>query len=181
MPRSLSLHGTLYRSAEDPADSRYDLAVAAIVDRTPYRLHESAPLSAAIDHLLAGHPWGVPILGADGRYRGCCTLRSIASLCLLVNGETAALLPTLRFLHDDIDRIRRHLAASLTKPIVHFLDPFVPTLGPNTTLPEVFFHLYRNNPLLPLVDNEDQRLLGVITANSALRAALGAVDAAAHG
>jgi hypothetical protein len=158
--------------ATDHAPSReHDPAVAALIDRGGHAIRDTEPLSAAIERLLGRGTWGVPVIGADDTYRGCCTFRSVASLCLLINGETAALMPSLGFLRDDFDRIRERLGSSLTMPVGQAIDPFVPTINVSATLPEIFFHFYRGQPLLPVIEEETRRLVGVITCQRALLAA----------
>jgi CBS domain-containing protein len=160
-------------SGDEAAAKTYDLLASPLIDRTPPTLEESATLGAAIDLLLDGASWGVPVIASDGRYRGMCTPRCVANLCMLVSGDTAALLPSLGFLRDDIGRIRQRLANTLEAPVTQVLDPFVPTLRTNSSLSEAYFQLYRNNPILPVVDESEERhLVGVITCDRAIRVAL---------
>jgi CBS domain-containing protein len=167
-------HVMLRRSAGDETAAKsFDLLASPLIDRVPPTLEEGATLGAAIDLLLDGAPWGVPVVARDRRYRGMCTPRCVANLCLLINGETAALLPSLGFMRDDIGRIRQRLASALATPVAQVLDPFVPVLRTSSSLSEAFFQLYRNNPIVPVVDgSEERRLVGVITCDRAIRVAL---------
>jgi hypothetical protein len=160
------------RSAEAAPSREFDPAVGALIDRRTDVVRDSEPLSAAVDRLLGDMPCGVPVIDAGGAYRGTCTLRSVASLCLLINGETAALMPSLGFLRDDLERIRQRLGASLTMPAVQATDPFVPLIGPTATLPEIFFHFYRGHSLLPVVEGDSRRFIGTISCEQALRSVL---------
>jgi hypothetical protein len=161
------------RSTDRAPAREHDPAVSALIERDSHAVRDTAPLSLVIERLLGDSAAGVPVIGPDGTYRGCCTMRSIASLCLLINGETAALMPSLGFLRDDMERVRDRLASSLAMAAGQAVDPFVPMLHPTATLPEIFFHFYRGHTLLPVVEVDTPRLIGVITAQRALRAAVG--------
>ena len=163
-------HGA--RTLESVPARETDPAVSSLIERSPTTVLDTEPLSAAVDRLLGGASTGVPVVDAGGHYRGMCTLRSVSSLGLLLNGETAALMPSLAFLRDDMERIRQRLEPSLLTPAVQASDPFVPALLPSTTLPEIFFQFYRGHPLLPIVDGESRRFIGVISCEQALRTAL---------
>lgn len=171
MLRTMAIqHGA--RAADGAPSREFDPAVADLIDRRLLVIRESEPLSTAIDRLLGDLPGGVPIIDAGGAYRGTCTLRSVASLCLLINGETAALMPSLGFLRDDLERIRQRLGTSLAMPAVQATDPFVPSIGPAATLPEIFFHFYRGHPMLPVVESESRRFIGTLSCERVLRSAL---------
>lgn len=159
------------RTGDHAPTREHDPAVAALIERRGHAIHETDALSLAVERLLGDAAAGVPVISRDGAYRGCCTLRSVASLCLLINGETAALMPSLGFLQDDMARIRERLRAASVMPAGQAIDPFVPMIAPSATLPEIFFHFYRGHALLPVVENETRRLIGVITAQRALQAA----------
>lgn len=171
MLRTMAIQNGVRLAPEAPA-REYDPGVVSLIERNPRTIAETAPLSAALDGLLNGQPWGVCVVGTDGKYRGTCTLRSISSLGLLINGETAALMPSLGFLRDDLERIRQRLRSSLTNPALEAIDPFVPTIPPTATLPEIFFHFYRGQSLLPVVEPETRRFTGTIACEPVLRAAL---------
>lgn len=171
MLRTMAMqHGA--RALERVPAREFDPAVAALIERNPPTILDSEPLSAALDQLLGGATTGVPVVDAAGRYQGMCTLRSVSSLGLLLNGETAALIPSLAFLRDDMDRIQQRMESSLATPAVQASDPFVPTLLPSATLPEVFFQFYRGHSLLPVADGESRRFMGVISCERTLRTAL---------
>lgn len=159
--------------AFDSAPAReFDPAVSSLIDRNAQTIVDTEALAAAVDRLLAGAAGGVPVVDAGGRYRGMCTFRSVSSLGLLLNGETAALMPSLGFLRDDLERIRQRMESSLAMPAVQAIDPFVPTLLPSATLPEIFFQFYRGHFLLPVVDGETRRFMGAISCERVLGAAL---------
>lgn len=147
-----------------------DLAQSGLIDRTPWTIREDRPVGDALDAMLDAAPAGLPVIDAAGRYLGACTLRSVTSLCLLVNGETAALMSSLSFLREDLARLRKRLGAALGGPVIAALDPYVPVLRPNASLAELFFLYYRNNPLVPVIDDaQARRLVGTVTWDRALR------------
>jgi CBS domain-containing protein len=147
-----------------------DLAQSGLIDRAPHTIREAEPVGAALDAMLDGAPAGLPVIDGAGRYLGACTLRSVTSLCLLVKGETAALMSSLGFLREDLGRLRKRLGTALDRPVAAALDPYVPVLPPSASLAELFFLYYRNNPLVPVVDDEQaRRLVGTVTWDRALR------------
>ncbi|HVO15023.1 MAG TPA: CBS domain-containing protein [Alphaproteobacteria bacterium] len=147
-----------------------DLVQSGLIDRTPRTIRDDRPVGAALDAMLDAAPSGLPVIDAAGRYLGACTLRSVTSLCLLVKGETAALMSSLGFLREDLARLRQRLGTALDGPVVAALDPYVPVLRPNASLAELFFLYYRNNPLVPVVDDaQARRLVGTVTWDRALR------------
>jgi CBS domain-containing protein len=147
-----------------------DLAHSGLIDRAAHTIREDRPVGAALEAMLDAAPSGLPVIDAAGRYLGACTLRSVTSLCLLVKGETAALMSSLGFLREDLGRLRQRLGTALDRPVVTALDPYVPVLRPNASLAELFFLYYRNNPLVPVVeDSQARRLIGTVTWDRALR------------
>lgn len=146
-----------------------ELMHCGLVDRNPRTMREDKTLGAVLDAMLEDGVAGVPVVDAGGRYLGTCTLRGIASLCLLVKGETAALVSSLSFLREDLGRLRQRLGAALDRPVGTVLDPYVPVLRPSASLAELFFLYYRNNPLVPVVDDgQDRRLIGTVAWDRAL-------------
>jgi CBS domain-containing protein len=157
------------RDAADEADVA-ELLHSGLIDRNPRTMRDDTPLGTVLDAMLGDHLAGLPIVDAGGRYLGTCTLRGIASLCLLVKGETAALVSSLGFLREDLGRLRQRLGGALDRPAVTALDPYVPVLRPNASLAELFFLYYRNNPLVPVIDDtQDRRLIGTVAWERALR------------
>jgi CBS domain-containing protein len=154
-----------------------DLLSSPLLDRSPPTLGERATLSEVLELMLGPAAAGVPIVSDTGRYRGICTPRCIMSICLLINGESAALLPSLAFLRDDVDRLRRRLDGARSMPAVEALDPFVPTLRVTASQTDALFQLYRNNHIVPVIDDADGwRLVGVVTAERVIRVALDRVQ-----
>jgi CBS domain-containing protein len=147
-----------------------ELLQSGFIDRDPLTVADDRPLHAALDLMLESGQGGLPVVDSAGRYLGACTLRGVASLCLLVRGETAAQVSSLAFLREDVGRLRRRLDGALDRPVASALDPYVPVLRPGASLAELFFLYYRNNPLVPIVDDrQDQRLIGTVCWDRALR------------
>src|SRR5690349_1466847 len=110
-----------------------DHCVLELIERDTPTVRDTTPLSEAVDCLLACSRGGIAVTSANGTYRGLCTFRSVSSLCLLLNGETSALLPSLGFLRDDFDRIRERL--NLSMPVVQAIDPYAPVIEATANLP----------------------------------------------
>jgi len=157
-----------------------DPAVVALIDTKPTTVRDTVLFSEVFELLLDQCRSGVVVVNAEGVLRGACTLRTLTSIGLPISGATAALMPSLRFLREDLKQMRERLEEAFAMPVAKFLDPYVPELTVFASLPEVFFQFFRNNMYLPIIDDANsRRLVGVIEGHRAIERILvhGQVDA----
>lgn len=151
-----------------------DPSVVALIETKPTIVRDTTLFSEVFDLLLDQRRTGIAVVNAQGLLRGVCTLRTLASTGLAISGETAALIPSLRFLREDLEQMKERLEATFALPVTKYLDPFVPELTVFASLPEVFFQFFRNNMYLPIIDDaKSRRLVGIIEGRKALETILG--------
>lgn len=140
---------------------------------TETRLFADAPLSEAIDFMVAHHMGRVPVVDREEVFVG------------LLNGDRLmnALLPhTLTmmrgfrragFLRESREELEERLADLREKPVADLMDHKVEVVHPQTPLADALYYLSNRQAVIPVVGRDDGRLLGAISALSVMRALLG--------
>ena len=156
------------------------IATSPLLDRRPLTLRAEDGAAHALSTLLARNAWGAAMLDREGRYLGMCTLRSLADLALLVSADSSPHGPAFDYHREDIDAIAARFAAKADLPVAGLLDRSVPVVSGTQSLPQALALLIRRPPILAVVDQHDNELLGVVTLERGLRALHGRSGIAAH-
>lgn len=131
----------------------------------PFAVRETATLGEAIDWLFVHNVKNLPVITADGLYRGLFGIHTLIRHLLpaaatLTDGAS---LPGLAFMHDSLDSVRERLKEHLMKPVLEFTDRELAPVGPDISIMETLLRLYQLHHLLPVVDPGSGRLLGIVT------------------
>lgn len=134
---------------------------------------ETASISEATRTLLDSKLSALPVVDGSGRYLGIVSMDRLFALLLpkavLVEGG----LSDLSFLPDPMEilceRMREHGAESVRQA----LSADVPVVRPGTPLLEVILLLYRGENDIPVVDQENGKLLGMIAGADLLKKVCG--------
>jgi hypothetical protein len=146
-----------------------DVASSPLLDRRPLTLRAEDDAAHAVSALLVNNGWGAAVLDTDSRYLGMCTLRSLADLALLVSVDSTPHAPAFDYHHEDIGALAARFAAKVDTPVTRALDRGVPMVRGTQSLPQVLALLIRRAPILAVLDERDESLLGVVTLERALR------------
>lgn len=131
----------------------------------PVTVTESATLAQALDVLLQHRIETVPVVDTAGRYRGLFGLHSLVRHLLprAATLDQGANLTDLTFVHDSLATVKERLDGRLHESVLHFADRELQPIAPDESIAETLLQLHRHRHLLPVVDPDNGRLLGVVT------------------
>jgi CBS domain-containing membrane protein len=136
----------------------------------PITVLESAKLTDAIDLLFRHRIKSLPVVDADGLYRGLfgihTLVRDLLPRAATLGGD--ARLGDLAFVHDSLLNYKGRLTERLGEPVIQFADTTLHPLEPEMSLVESLLQLHRYHHNLPVVDPKTGRLLGFVTYWSVL-------------
>ena len=148
---------------------------APFIDRNPVIVRPDNRVGDVLAALLDRRVPGAPILDADGRYTGACSLRRLIDRGLVVAAaDPASGVQSLAYLNEELGRISARLEARAEAPISAAMDPTVPIVDTTCGLPQALLLLYRGAPFLSVLDGRDGSLAGIVTVEGAMRALAGA-------
>jgi hypothetical protein len=148
--------------------AEHNLARAGLVDQSPAALGRGSRLGEALDLLAGGRIWGVPIVEGD-RYVGCVTVASVVAQLLPVQPDSLAPGAGLAWLPIETSTLRQRLDERARMPADACLDLSVPTVRVSTSPAHLLLMLSRRAPLVAVLDDDADKLLGVASWDSALR------------
>jgi CBS domain-containing protein len=135
----------------------------------PPVVNEATSISEAARVLLEHNLSVLPVVDNDGRYLGIFSLHRLFALLLpkavLIEGG----LSDLGFLPDPMEILCERMREHGAKSIGQALEADAPIVHPDTPLLEVVLLLYRGENDIPVVDEADGRLLGMINGADLLR------------
>lgn len=122
-----------------------------------------------LDHKLST----LPVVDGDGRYLGIFSMHQLFSMLLpkavLIEGGIS----DLGFLPDPMEILCERMREHGNENVGHALNNEVPVVHPDTPLLEVVLLLYRGENDIPVVDETNGRLLGMINGADLLRRVCG--------
>jgi CBS-domain-containing membrane protein len=147
------------------AQSEKPVTCQTIMLPNPVTVLESASLTNSIDLLFQHHIKILPVVDANGIYRGLFGIHSLVRHLLpraaTLDGD--ARIGDLAFVHDTLETLKERLASRLGESIICFADTALRPLAPDMSLVETLLHLHRHRHNLPVVDLHTGRLLGLVT------------------
>ena len=141
---------------------------SGLVERGVRALEIGASLGAALELIAGERLWGVPVLDR-GSYVGTVTAASLIAFSLPVTPDSLSPGAGLAWLQSDIRRLRRRLGDVGQLPVERALDIGVPTIRASSSAAHLLLMLARRAPLVAVLDDEGARLLGMASAETAIR------------
>ena len=142
----------------------------SLMNTRPATVAPNDTVATALALLLKHRQLGLPVVSADGTYRGMF-LRSLL---------LSRLLPRITQMEGELDNVARiveAMAAGETTetlqaryraiaqdPVEKILDAKGPVLHPDTPLMHTVHLLYRARTILPVIDRNTRKLVGVVSA-----------------
>src|SRR5262245_24177437 len=146
------------------------MTVRSIMTADPLTLRGDDTVARAAE-LMLGHRYLIlPVVGVDDRYVGVFDMWDLLSLLLPKAATLGELVPDLGFLGDDLPGLRARLDEIGKQPVGPLARPDLPALKPTMSVTEALLLLFRNRSALPVIDEETQRVVGVLSYWDALAA-----------
>ena len=131
----------------------------------PVSVRDTALLAEAIDLLFRHRIKNLPVVDANGIYRGLFGIHTLIRQLLprAATLDEGAGLTDLGFVHDTLDNLRDRLAGHLHEPVLQFSDQTLKPVAPDASIMETLLRLHRQHLILPVADPVSGRLLGIVT------------------
>ena len=131
--------------------------------RKPERLLQSSTsIQEALHALLDLRQRSLPVVSEDGALIGLFGVHHLLDL-LRPEGSHQEDLHSALFLHDRVEDLARRLRVDLNKTVAEFMDKEPKAVHGDAAASEAVLMLDEGHDSLPVVDSENQRLLGIIT------------------
>lgn len=142
----------------------------AIAEPPSAMVRDDGLLGECIDLLIERRLAAVPVIGAEERYLGSCTIRAIFDRCLVVPFETMSRMASTAFIADGIAEISSRLRPLRGAPVRDFIDHGIRAIRPGDHPTLALALLGAGAPIVPVVDERHGRLTGLVTWPGALAA-----------
>jgi CBS domain-containing protein len=142
------------------------MTVQEVMNTDPITTSLNSNFGEAFRTLMDRSVSSLPVVDADGVYRGMFDLHDIWQL-LLPKAALLAMdsLPDLSFMADSQKEMQQKLNQAASRPVSQFLNGVEsPVVHPHTPVKEAILLLHRHGGILPVVDRKSRRLLGVVAA-----------------
>jgi CBS domain-containing protein len=143
-----------------------------LMSRNPATLRPDDTVADAARRIAERKRLTLPVVEPDGCYVGLFGVPELLGL-LLPAAAAEGLLPDLAFLSDDTRALRERLAGRADEPVGPLAATDLPVLRPDTPLVEGLFLMRKHRSPLPVVAEEDGKLLGLLSFWEALEAVRG--------
>jgi len=150
------------------------MSCRSIMTVDPATLLGDATIETAIKALLETRLSAMPVVEAGGRYLGMFGVRKLLTSMLPGAALLDNLVLDLSFVKSPIEEFRARLEEVSRRPIRDHLELEGPILRPEMPIMEAILLLCRSRNILPVVEEEGERLVGVVSSWQAVRAIKGA-------
>jgi CBS domain-containing protein len=144
-----------------------------IMIRNPKSVREDDTIGMAAREIVENHCISLPVVDADGRFVGLFGIFDLLALLVPRVAVIGNLLPNLQFLSDDDEVMRQKFVELRNSPLKRAVNREAARVHPDTPLIEAIRLLCRNHLTIPVVDEETDRLVGVISYWDAARYIIG--------
>jgi CBS domain-containing protein len=153
------------------------MSCSAIMTTAPVALREDESVADAAAKLLSQHHPNLPVLDAGERYVGMFGIEDLLGLLVPRVALAGNLLSNLRFISDDPGDLRRKFRAVRNRRVGEFANRSGATLDPDAPEIEAIRLFCRGHSVLPVVEKQSRKLLGIVSRWDALRALVEPVEA----
>ncbi len=141
---------------------------AIIFNREFDTLKDTDTVADATRRMLVHRVSDLPVVDADGKFVGMFKLDRLLAALLPAAALVGYGMPDLSFVPDELDALREKMRALDARPVGDFAVMPDTVVHPDTPPLEIVLQLYRGANSLPVVDREDRRLVGVVSARDVL-------------
>ena len=155
------------------------MACRSIMTPDPLTLTADDTVGSAAEQLLSHRYIILPVVAAGSRYVGLFGVFELLGLLLPKAATLDELVPDLAFLPDDLGALRSRLGELAHEPVRPHVRTDLPVLRPETPIVEALLLFYRQRSTLPVVEEDDGRLVGVLSYWDAVAALVGTTQRSA--
>jgi len=139
--------------------------VEELMNKDPLTIGAEVSFSSAYQQLLDLRVRSLPVVDADGIYKGMFDVYDVWGVLLpraaRLDGKS---LRDLAFVSSSEGQLREKLRAAGLRRVTEFLDQDLPAIHPDTPLQEAIRLLYQHDGNLAVVDRKTGELLGLVSA-----------------
>jgi len=139
-----------------------------IFNREFETLKDAETVADAVHRMLLHRVSDLPVVDADGMFIGMFQLERLLAALLPAAALVGYGMPDLSFVSDDLAALREKMQAIYSRPVSEFAVMPEHVVHPDTPPLEIVLQLYRGANNVPVVDREDGRLVGVVSARDVL-------------
>ncbi len=140
-----------------------------IMIRNPRLVREEDTIGMAAREMVDNRCISLPVVDASGRFVGLFGIFDLLALLVPRVAVIGNLLPNLQFLSDDDGLMRQKFAGLRDSPVKRAVNREAARVHPDTPLIEAIRLLCRNHLIIPVVEPETEKLVGVISYWDAAR------------
>ena len=134
----------------------------------PTTVLDQAPLSEALSIMVKKHMQDILVVNAAGQFVG--EMKSfLFSRLLLPEDAEGRTITEAEAEQESAEEVDNRLLPYLQRRVADFVNPDIPTVGPETPLGEALKLLASGALRLPVVEGEDRRLVGALSSLTVLR------------
>ena len=148
----------------------------AVIYQTDFpRLKDADTVGAALQRMLDDREYDLPVVNAKGKLVGMFKLDRVYATLLPKAALIGYGMPDLAFLSDTLGQLREKMREIESHAVHEFVVKPTHVIHPDSSPLEIVLLLHQGANNIPVVDREDGRLVGMVSARDLL-AALQAED-----
>ncbi|QYZ66275.1 MAG: CBS domain-containing protein [Gammaproteobacteria bacterium (ex Lamellibrachia satsuma)] len=139
------------------------MTAISLMDPSPTVLKPTDTISTAVQEIMQHRYRQVPVVTEDGGFLGVFGVNCLLKLVLPKAAVMEKGLTSLSFVYESLGDLHQRLKDMEHEPISICMKQDVEIVTPDTPLVETLLVLYRNRTSIPVVDPENNKLLGMIS------------------
>jgi CBS domain-containing protein len=142
------------------------MKVAEIMNRAPVSVRSDSTFGSAFQTLLESRVTTIPVVDAEGVYKGIFDLRDIWDILLPKAAQLSRKsIEDLSFVSSSIDKMKDQIGEAASLPIAQFLtSEDLPALHPESPVIQAVLLFDEHGETLAVVDRQTRKLVGTIAA-----------------
>ena len=143
----------------------------AVIYQTDFpRLKDADTVGAALQRMLDDRVYDLPVVNAKGKLVGMFKLDRVYATLLPKAALIGYGMPDLAFLSDTLGQLREKVREIEHHPVREYVVKPAHLAHPDTSPLEIVLLLHQGANNIPVVDREDGRLVGMVSARDLLTA-----------
>lgn len=145
------------------------MSCESIMIRAPKFVRENDTIGMAAHEIVEHRCVSLPVVDSEDRFIGLFGIFDLLALLVPRVAVIGNLLPNLQFLSDDDDQMRHKFISLRDSPVKRAVNREAARVHPDTPLIEAIRLLCRNHLVIPVVTQDSEKLVGIISYWDAAR------------